>query len=268
MSRVSSHFKITLSLIFVLFFLALVFLAISSEKISSVDAYEINQPVKTTLNANAIKGYVLPFTIILAIRNYGFPQDILPAQVAVSVDGGTPADWMATGIYIAEHSIRNRAVAANVEVYVKNPWGDMPPTRNKQLANIFYSPDPKHSPWGEGDSWTIMPAAKAGTMADIEFDKLSADLISDDISDPEKQLAVAVAQARRITIKKYGLRPDWRVGKGLGLTGEVFRRDQVDVLAGTDVDNSLNSLIQCLSSNDGVDIYKGCYPSKLRFQSH
>src|SRR4051794_1293426 len=57
-----------------------------------------------TPDSDAVAGRALPFNIIGAIRNFGFQGGLVAAQISVSVDGGVPADWTATAIYIAEHS--------------------------------------------------------------------------------------------------------------------------------------------------------------------
>ena len=267
MRKTSLHFRISLAVIGVVFALVICFLELSSEPSLYNKSASSSVSYSNLQDADALKGHGLPFSIILAIRNFGFPRDMLPAMIAVSVDGGVPADWMATGIYVAEHSIINGVVAAKVEVYVSNPWGDMPPTRNKQLADVTYAPDPKHSPWGGGNVWLIMPAAKAGTMAEIEFDKLVADFTSNKTVDPKERLAVADEKARSLTIKKYELSPNWRASEGLGLTGGIYQREKISVLEGPDINGSLTALNACLNSNGGSDIFRGCYPFQLRSQT-
>ncbi len=189
---------------------------------------------------------------------------MIPAQISVSVEGGTPADWMATGIYIAEHAIGNGAVYSQVEVYVSNPWGDMPPEGSKKLAEVYFAPDPAHSPWSGSDPWTILAASKAATVPDIEFDKLSNDLLSDKIGDPDKRTAMADAQARRIVIWKYKLSANWKPAGGLGLTGTKYHRGHVAVVTASDSETSMSALAECLHSDGGTVMFKGCYPFDLR----
>jgi hypothetical protein len=47
-----------------------------------------------------------------------------PAQVSISVEGGTQSDWVATAANVAEQSSVNNVTFSTVEVYVPNPWGD------------------------------------------------------------------------------------------------------------------------------------------------
>ncbi len=107
-------------------------------------------------------GKVLPFEIIAAIRNYGITKGgILPAQVAISVEGGTQADWLATAAYVAEQSIINDVTFSEVEVYAPSPWGDKPPQSGKQLAKAYYAgPDPARSPWPD-EPWLIIAQGHA-----------------------------------------------------------------------------------------------------------
>ena len=65
----------------------------------------ISDPIK--YDPDAQTGQVLPFKVVSAIRNFGFGEDHLAAQISISVEGGRPSDWMATGIFVAEHSIVN-----------------------------------------------------------------------------------------------------------------------------------------------------------------
>lgn len=99
-------------------------------------------PVKTYTSK------VLPFEIIAAVRNYGITKGgILPAQVAVSVEGGTQADWLATAAYLAEKSIVNDVTFSEVDVFVPSRWGDKAPQGKKRLAKAYYAgPDPARSP--------------------------------------------------------------------------------------------------------------------------
>ena len=99
-----------LALGLVFFALGLVFLMIKAGGSSSTGVPSTAAPpTPVALDADAVQGHVLPFKIISAIRNFGFKEGMIPAQISVSVEGGGPADWAATAIYIAEHSIVNSA---------------------------------------------------------------------------------------------------------------------------------------------------------------
>ena len=164
-----------------------------------------------------ISGKVLSFKVIGAIRNHGFKDGMVGADVSVSVEGGKPGDWLATAAYVAEHAIVADTTFSEVSVFVPNPWADFPPQRVKLLAKAYCAPIPSRSPWS--GKWTLIGAQHAATPADVEFDKLSNDLIEDPdkVPDPNKRLERAEAAARRTVIKKYRLPASWKPNDNLGL---------------------------------------------------
>ena len=207
-----------------------------------------------------ITGKVLPFQIISAVRNHAYKDGMVEAAVSVSVEGGRPQDWIATAAYVAEHSMVADATFNTTEVYFPNPWGDMPPQHVKLLAKAYYAPDPTHSPWQE--KWAIIGADHAPTLADVEYDKLSNDLIEDPdkVPDPDKRLNRAAAAARKAVIAKYGLPPSWQPTVDLGLDGQEHDGDHVHV-EGADADEvaaSLAALSKCLTSDNGNMFLMGC----------
>ncbi len=109
-----------------------------------------------------------------------------------------------------------------------------------------------------------MVASKAGSLPDIEYDKLSNDLLSDRIRDPEKRQNVADAKAKRAVIQKYKLPTKWSQSEGLGLTGIIYHRGHVDVIVGPDITPSMQALGDCLNSVGGTPLFRGCYPIDLR----
>ena len=108
-----------------------------------------------------------------------------------------------------------------------------------------------------------MAAAKTGSLADIDFDRLANELLSDKISDPDKAQRMADEQARRTVIRKYRLSPRWKQADDLGLT-ITYSRNHVDVAGGPDIGASMQALNDCLHSEDGPFLFKGCYPTELR----
>ncbi len=205
--------------------------------------------------ARDVSGKLLPFAIIGAIRNHGFVGGMVEADVSISVDGGEPGDWMATAVYVAEHSIVRDVTFATVSAYVPNPWGDQPPQQYKLLAKVYYAPDPTRSPWKE--KWTILGASRAGTMADIEYDKLSNDLM-DDTPDPNLRLEKAAAAAKKAVIRKYGLPKNWVPTDNLGLHGQVHDRDHIRLGDAGQIDASMPALAECLTLNRGSALFGGC----------
>lgn len=213
---------------------------------------------------NTYTGKVLPFEIIAAIRNYGITKGgILPAQVAISVEGGTQADWLATAVYVAEKSIVDDVTFAEVEVYAPSPWGDKPPQSGKQLAKAYYAgPDPKRSPWPD-EPWLITAQGHAPALPDIEFAALADKLLGEEppSDDPDKASDAADVQATRLLIKKYRLPKTWKPDEHLGAMDpkavQVNRRDQVVVSDSDDAEASIEQLRECLIKDDG-QMFKGC----------
>ncbi len=192
-------------------------------------------------------GRVMPFKILCAIRNPFFQNNMVAAQISITVEGGTPIDWMATGIYVAENSIINGVTFSEVEVYVPSPWGDQPPTLSKQLANVYYAPDPAHSPWKE--RWQITAADHAGTLADIEYQKLQNDLIekyAGQYSDPDVLTKKVDAEAKKIVTHKYRLTPKWKPDMNLGLKGKLHDRAEINVVSLGKDQYPLSLMAKCL----------------------
>lgn len=214
-------------------------------------------------------GQVLPFTVIRAIRNESFKDGIIAAQVSVSIEGGTQADWAATAAYVAEQTIINNVTFSTVEVYVPNPWGDFPPTATKTLAKAYYSgPDPKRSPWPD-EQWAVFVSNRAGTLADIEFEELSGALLEkfgSKIDDPNELSNKADAEARRLIIRKYHLSNNWQPSILIGPGGDRIARYQIHVTITEGLDKSISALHECLSRTSPGPLFRGCMPVKIDYE--
>ncbi len=215
-------------------------------------------PVKT------YTGRVLPFEIIAAIRNYGVTKGgILPAQVAISVMGGTQADWLATAAYVAEKSIVNDVTFSQVDIFVPNPWGDKAPQGKKRLAQAYYAGlNPARSPWPD-QPWLIMAQGHAPTLADVELDMLADKLLSEEPpSDDDSASDAADAKASRLLIKKYLLPQDWKPDEHLDaldpMAVQVTDRSQIQISNSDDAEASIEQLRKCLSRDDNSDLWRGC----------
>jgi len=215
--------------------------------------------------AKTYTGKVLPFEIIAAVRNYGITKGgILPAQVAISVKGGSQADWLATAVYVAEKSIVNDVTFSQVGVYVPSPWGDKPPQGGKQLAKVYYSgPDPGRSPWPD-EQWLITAQGHAPALPDVEFDALTGQLMDEagPGDDPDKTSDEADAKAIRLLIKKYHLPKDWKPDGELGANdpkGVMIKdRGQIIISDSDDAEASIEKLRNCLSEGDNRELWRGC----------
>ena len=208
--------------------------------------------------ARDISGNVLPFKVIRALRSHLYVNGMVSADVSVSVTGGTPGDWLATAVYIAEHSIISDVTFSTASVFVENPWNDAPPQMVKILAKAYYAPDPSMSPWK--DKWGILGANHEATIEDVEYDKLSNDLIeSPDVQpDASIRLEKAAADARRVVIRKYKLPTTWQPTSDLGIDGQEHDREHIHI-GSSNVDDSMSALQQCLTADDGRPV-SGCTP--------
>jgi len=209
--------------------------------------------------ARDISGKVLPFKVIRAIRNHGYVDKMVEAYVSISVDGGTPGDWMATAVYVAQHSIVRDVTFSKVDVLVANPWADFPPLHSKWLAEVYYAPNPSRSPWKE--QWSIFSADRAGTLADIEFDKLSDELI-DETPDPDLRQKKADTAAKKIVVQKYSLPKDWQSARDLGLNGQYHDHDHIHISPVSGIDASISALMDCLNTDKGNALITGCVPPR------
>jgi len=230
---------------------------------------EQSRDCEETGGCKTYTGRVLPFAVIRAIRNESFEDGMIAAQVAISVEGGTQADWAATAAYVAEQSIINNVTFSTVEVYVPNPWGDFPPTATKTLAKAYYSgPDPKRSPWPD-EQWAVFVSNRAGTLADIEFDELSGALLekfASKIDDPDELSNKAGAEARRLIIRKYHLTNKWQPSIQIGVSGDRIARHQIHVTSTEGLEKSVAALHECLSRTSPGPLFRGCMPVKIDYE--
>ena len=166
---------------------------------------------------------------------------------------------MATAVYVAEHSIVRDVTFAKVDVLVANPWADFPPLHSKWLAEVYYAPNPSRSPWKE--QWSVFSAERAGTLADIEFDKLSDELI-DDTPDPDLRQEKADTAAKKIVVQKYALPKDWQPARDLGLSGQYHDHNHIHIGAVSGINASMSALLDCLTTDKGNPLFQGCMPQQ------
>lgn len=209
-------------------------------------------------------GSPLPFKVLSAIRNHAFKDGMVLADVTVSVEGGTSSDWIATAVYVAEHSIVEDANVAKVFVIVANNDGDSAPRMITELAEAYYDPDVRI--WKK--QWSIFAAEHAATQADIKYFVLSNDLLDPNIDDPEKQQRKADAEARARVVREFHLPSTWKSGVDrlgyFGFTGKEYTRSDVDIAPPTtNLAGSLEQLKGCLTENrNGTRSLSGCMPTR------
>ncbi|GCE85166.1 hypothetical protein [Komagataeibacter diospyri] len=208
-----------------------------------------------------LSGRVLPFKIVQAVRNYSF-KDGPQAQISVMVDGGEKADWAATGASIARVAMRDGVTSATVRVVRDNPWVDMPPTEYKSLADVYVDPNIKDGKSNSG--FDVVLANEMAPVSLIEYDELDNELSTStptSASDTErdKKSQSDADRARRYVIKKYKLPAKWSIPEinPYGTTGDAIDGNRIAAVA-IDDDQDLARIQQCMTSDDGTPILKGC----------
>ena len=214
----------------------------------------------SSTSGDVFAGRVLPFKVLNAARLDAYRDGMVRALVTVSVTGGTPADWAATAVHIAESAIVKDVTFATAEVMVDNPWGDRPPTRWKKLAQADFSPIPGKSPWS--DKWAITVASRTATPAEVEYDELEEALVSkyaDAVQNPDARLRRVAAEARRFIIQKHRLPASWKPD-AQGLLGWLrpTERSQVRIEVGEEAAESMKRVGNCLVDETRRLLWKGC----------
>lgn len=191
----------------------------------------------------------LPFTVESAMRNGAFQGDLKLATIGVGVDGGSSKEWTATAIAIAE-KIAGQGVDS-VEVSVRrNDIHEKQGIRFREVAHVYYSPDPTRTVWHDGEKWKILPAdpSSLSTQKDVDlyedYDALNESYINKgmDSDAADKKAGSAIA-------KKYHLQADWSLPVGNDLNSEIQRSSMnIDDSAATAGIASLNT---CLKDHPG-----------------
>jgi hypothetical protein len=165
----------------------------------------------------------LPFSTEMATRNGAFQGNLKLITVEVGVDGGSTKQWTATAVAIAERI--GAAGVDSVEVSVlRNDIHEQRGTRFREVAHVYFSPDPKRSVWGDGEKWKILQAdpTMLSTQRDVDISDAyyaldaqnTAKGMSSDASDKK---------AGAIIAKRYHLPPNWRLPSGNDMNPELKR---------------------------------------------
>jgi hypothetical protein len=159
----------------------------------------------------------------MATRNDAFQGDLKLITVEVGVDGGSTKEWTATAVAIAERI--GAAGVDSVEVSVlRNDIHEQQGTRFREVAHVYFSPDPKRSVWSDGEKWKILQAdpSTLSTQRDVNISEAyyaldaqnTAKGMSSDASDKK---------AGAIIAKRYHLAPNWQLPPGNDMNPEVKR---------------------------------------------
>lgn len=172
------------------------------------------EPEKTD-NAAAEKTDALPFNIEEVYFSDLFKNNLKLARVGVGVTGGTPEEWAATSIAIAEKVASFGADSAKVSVR-RNEIRQKHGIGYREVARAYYSPDPARSAFDDKngqESWKIYVADKnrLGTQMDAnihdDYLDLKDSMLEKDGSDAGSEAIAEKAEA--VILKKYNLPKDW-----------------------------------------------------------
>jgi hypothetical protein len=205
-----------------------------------------------------IRGTVLPFRVHRAARNFvvGLARGTreVQAQIAIAVEEGTPRDWMATAVHVAELAVAGRATSADVLVFRDNPWGDAPPRQYKSLARVTYNPSRSSA----DKPWSILAADRLPTTLDIEHDVLTAQLYDPALKPQMRRGESPEQAARRIVMEKHRLPRTWEPTPGLGIHGTNRDRAQIRVTVSAEATSAIEEVRRCLTSSQGDHLFRGC----------
>ncbi|VWB07925.1 hypothetical protein BLA15816_00812 [Burkholderia lata] len=199
---------------------------------------------KPESNTNAPRVSALPFIIEGASLSDMFQNNLKVAKVEVGITGGSPSQWTATSIAIAERVATFGADSVEVSVRrsdVTQSRGD----RFREVAHAYYSPDPSHSVWDDKDKWKLLQAdaTHLSTQRDVSIYEEFSDL-NQKLVDKGMDENVADQKAGAVIAKKYHLAKDWRLPIGNVLNDASRGKMNVDFAPAND---GLAALDRCLN---------------------
>lgn len=173
-----------------------------------------------------------------------FQNNLKVAKVEVGITGGSPSQWTATSIAIAERVATFGADSVEVSVRrsdVTQSRGD----RFREVAHAYYSPDPSHSVWDDKDKWKLLQAdaTHLSTQRDVSIYEEFSDL-NQKLVDKGMDENVADQKAGAVIAKKYHLAKDWRLPIGNVLNDASRGKMNVDFAPAND---GLAALDRCLN---------------------
>jgi hypothetical protein len=190
----------------------------------------------------------LPFHVEGSSLSDLFKNNLKVSIIEVGVDGGTPPEWSATAVAIAEKVATFGADSVEVSVR-RNEIVERQGVRFREVAHAYYSPNPAHTVWDDpgsaGKRWQVLQvdAAHLATQRDVEitdaYDALNQQLIDKgvDADAADRKAGAAIA-------KKYHLPADWHLP--VGNTLSEIPRNSLNVDAG-DAAGGLAVLDRCLN---------------------
>lgn len=204
------------------------------------------EQASTKLADNSPKTRALPYSIESVMLSDLFKDNLKVAKVNVGVTGGTPPEWAATSVAIAEKVAKFGVNSIEVSVR-RNEITQKQGVMFRELAHTYYSPDPRRTVWDGDKPWAIYVANsdRLATQRDVEIFESFHDLNEKYIQkgmDPD----AADKKAGAVIAKKFGLPKDWRLPIGnVAAVGAGINRLSLSVDA-EDASSSMAALATCM----------------------
>jgi hypothetical protein len=188
----------------------------------------------------------LPFSIEEVMFSDMFKGGLKLAKVYVQINGGSPQEWAATSVSIAEKVATFGADAIEVSVRrddIRQASGVM----YREVAHAFHHPNPDRQFSPKEKRWAIYAAdpTHMATQRDIdaveEFNEINGKLF-----DKGMNAEAADKRAVAMTIKKYHLSKSWHPPLGnVWMNNDGIPRDSMNIDISTETD-SLAALSRCM----------------------
>ena len=194
----------------------------------------------------------LPFTVETAYESGLYKDNLKVANIGVGVNGGSTKEWTATAIAIAQ-KIGGDGIDS-VEVSVRrNDIHEKQGVRFREVAHVYYSPEPQRDIWSKGKPWQVLQAdpSMLSTQKDVDLDD-EYEALESSYENKGMNADAADKKAGAVLAKKYHLSEDWVLPVGNDLNPEVPRSSMnVDDSAAASDIAALNT---CLKADSGVSL--------------
>jgi hypothetical protein len=171
------------------------------------------------LSGPAVKA--LPFTVETVMLSDLFQDELKVGKVAVQVQGGSPDEWVATALAVAEEVGQLGADSIEATVDRSDLEGIDAAPKYLHLAQIYFSPNPKRTVWND-PQMTVMVTPQPATRVEIQRDN-EFEALLEKFADQGMEPNSAEEKASPIIAKKFHLPRNWTLYFG-GLGEETVLR--------------------------------------------
>jgi len=140
-----------------------------------------------------------------------FQNNLKVAKVNASVEGGSENEWIATAILIAKRVAGYGADSVEVVIDRTDLDSANPVPAFRHIAQVYYSPDQKHSVWDKGN--LIMASEQLATIKDVQVNNEYWRL-EKKFTDAGMGPDMADKKAGAMVARKFKLSQDWQLFEG------------------------------------------------------